>query len=155
MSASGDARGAASEARFTSILWARAGEAAPGSWELRETAIDDISSRIRDGRTDAAEAEPDVRDRVRERDGGEDASDRAEERRREERSRPSDERSGGEVAPTEDSATPSSEDQVLQFTDGHDAHARQTEQDAGDGSDVVGGASHRTTTTSQPLTTGI
>lgn len=167
VSTSRDAGGAAGEARFTSILRARASEAAPGSRELRETTIDDVSSRIRDGRTDAAEAEPDVRDSVRERDASEDAADpdaedRGEERReprderrREERPRERDERSGGEDAAREDGAELSSEERSIRFTDADDARPHHGEQDAGDGSDVMGGVQYPSTNISQPLTAGI
>lgn len=164
VSTSGDADAAASRARFTSILRERAGEAAPGTRELRETTIDEVSARIRDGRTDAAESEPDVRDRVRERDPGEDSADPdaeerrepREERRREREPRGRDERRGDDDPARDDGAELSSGERSVQLTDANDARALHGEhQGTGDGSDVFGGVPSGPAITTSPLTAGV
>lgn len=143
---------ARSASRFTSILKARTSQGAPGSQQLRQSTIDDVSSRIRDGRTDAAEVESDVRDAVRERDPVEDAAEPEREERFEERREPREERErreprqrgeqqGGGEGRRGDGEDLSSAERSTHLTDASDARGHGgggADEGAGDGSDVVG-----------------
>lgn len=163
--------GAASSARFTSILRARTSEGAPGTQELRSSTIDDVSARIRDGRTDAAEVEPDVRDSVRERDPSEDAADpdaedrgnerrepreeRGREREREPRRRP--ERGSDDGPSGREGEDLSSAERSIHLTDASDARGHSGEDrgdGAGDGSDVIGHVQFAAPIVQQPIAGG-